>query len=250
MKTETRKIMNSMGIPALFVMLMWLGTFFDISVRDFGIMPRTMHGMIGIVTTPFVHSGYMHLISNSVPILLLGSGIIYFYRSLSFRVLLLVYLLSGFWVWLSGRPSYHIGASGLVYGFAAFVFFSGILRGNRRLLAFSLLVAFLYGSMIWGVLPIETGMSWEAHLFGALSGVMCAFFFRNEGPKKEQYSWELDNEPEDDHTEGEWMASDEEPSPETKELEDNLPETETRVNYIYHPSPPPDQTPSDERDEK
>jgi membrane associated rhomboid family serine protease len=196
-----RAILKSLIWPFIFAISMWViklsETAFDIRFTTLGLKPRTIDGLIGIVTSPFIHADYLHLISNTIPLLILGAALIYFYKPIAFKVFVLIFFLTGIWVWLAGRPSYHIGASGVVYGLAFFLFLSGIFRKDRSLMAFSLLVVFLYGSIIWGILPIESGMSWEGHLFGALSGIICAFAFKNEGPQRKKFDWE-EEEDEDD----------------------------------------------------
>jgi hypothetical protein len=106
----------------------------------------------------------------------------------------MIWLFTGFWVWLLARESAHIGASGLIYGLVCFLFFSGILRKDTRLMAVSLLVTFLYGSMVWGILPIDQSISWESHLFGSVAGFFCAIYFRHEGPQRPKAQWEIDEE--------------------------------------------------------
>jgi membrane associated rhomboid family serine protease len=113
------------------------------------------------------------------------------------RVWGIIYILTGSLVWIFGRQSEHIGASGLIYGFAAFLFFGGIFRKNTRLLAISLLVLVYYGGIIWGVLPLDPRISWEGHLFGALSGIFAAYIFKNRGPKPKKYEWENEIEQDD-----------------------------------------------------
>lgn len=147
---------------------------------QFGIVPRSPEGARGILFAPLLHGDFTHLISNSVPLVVLGTGLLYLYRRVSWWVVLIVYVLGGAGVWLFARPaSVHIGASGLIYGFAAFIFFSGLLRRDPPSIALALVVTFLYGGMVWGVLPLEPGVSFEAHLSGALAGILCAFLFRN-----------------------------------------------------------------------
>ena len=195
------KLFSSFLFPLLFSLVMWISkiseAIFELSFAEFGIFPRTANGLIGIITSPFIHSDFLHLISNTIPIIILGAALIYFYKSLALRVFILIFILTGIWVWLAGRASYHIGASGVVYGLAFFLFLSGIFRRDRGLMAFSLLIVFLYGSIIWGVLPIETGMSWEGHLFGALSGIICAIAFKKEGPQRKKYEWEEEDDDDD-----------------------------------------------------
>jgi len=149
---------------------------------DFGIFPRRLNGLPGILLTPFIHSNFNHLINNTVPFFLLLTSIFYFYHKVAWRVLLFSYVITGILVWFVARPAYHIGASGQVYSFAAFVFVSGIIRRNINLLAISLLVIFLYGSMVWGIFPYQPDMSWESHLAGLTVGVVLAIIFRHEGP--------------------------------------------------------------------
>jgi membrane associated rhomboid family serine protease len=115
----------------------------------------------------------------------------------AWRVLLIIYIMSGFWLWLGGRENYHIGASNIVYGLASFLFLSGIIRKHIGLIAISLLVVFLYGSMVWGLLPVLQKISWEGHLFGTLAGILCAYSFRKEGTQRKRYEWEFE---EDDGT--------------------------------------------------
>jgi membrane associated rhomboid family serine protease len=164
------------------------------SFHFLGVYPRKLDGLLGIFFMPFVHSGFKHLFGNSIPLLVMGTGIIFFYRSLSYKVFLIIWFASGICLWLGGRPSFHIGASGIVYGLAAFLFFSGAIRRDARLAAISLVIVFLYGGMIWGILPIWPAISWEGHLFGGISGLACAIVFRNEGPQRPIYSWEIEEE--------------------------------------------------------
>lgn len=149
-----------------------------------GIYPRKFSGLIGIITSPFIHGDFQHLINNSLPLFILTAAVFYFYDELAYRVFFLIYLMVGIWVWFGARSAYHIGASGLIYGLGAFLFVSGIIRRYPRLMAISLLVAFLYGSMVWGILPIQKEVSWESHLLGACAGVILSFYFRNIGPQK------------------------------------------------------------------
>lgn len=182
--------------PVLFVLLMWLVFWFELrfgyNFTDFGVLPRSFSGLSGIVFSPFIHSGLSHLWHNSVPTLVLMGGLFYFYKPVAWRVLLILMLISGFGTWLIGRQAYHIGASGVVYGLASFLFFKGIWSKHYRLTAFSLIVVFLYGSLIWGTMPIREGMSWEGHLSGFLGGLLLAFLIKNKIPKPAKYHWETE----------------------------------------------------------
>jgi membrane associated rhomboid family serine protease len=173
-----------------------------------GIYPLKWYGLPGIITTPFVHGDFSHLIANSVPLIILGSALFYFYKDLALRILLVIWIFSGFWVWIGARPAFHVGASGIVYGLAAFILVSGIIRRHTGLMALALVVVFLYGSLIWGIFPEffpEKNISWEAHLFGMLAGILLAFYYRKEGPQRKVYEWEQEddeNEDEDGNDDG------------------------------------------------
>jgi membrane associated rhomboid family serine protease len=154
--------------------------------------------LVGILTAPFIHANLNHLINNSVPFLVLLTAIFYFYQKVAWRVLLVSYLATGSLVWLLARSSYHIGASGLIYSFAAFVFFSGIIRRNINLLAISMLVIFLYGSMVWGIFPYRSDMSWESHLMGLTVGAVLSVIYRHEGPGPTRFASDMEEETEED----------------------------------------------------
>jgi len=199
-----KKLLLSIFIPALLVVLMWLAEFteqlFETDFSDFGIYPLSKEGLPGILLSPFIHDGFKHLFNNSVPLFFLSSCLFYFYSEVALRVLSLTYILTGILVWIFGREAWHIGASGLVYGLAAFLFFSGIIRRHLGLIALSLLIVFLYGSMVWGMVPLlYKNVSWESHMLGAFSGVMLSIYFRNEGPQKPVFEW-LDDEDTPDET--------------------------------------------------
>lgn len=153
----------------------WAG---NLDFGYYGILPRTLKGGVGIITGPLIHGDVYHLISNTFPIIILGLGLFYFYHKIALEVFLWIYLASGFWVWIIGREAYHIGASGLVYGLAMFIFWGGILRRNPRSLSISMVVFFLYGYMIYGLFPIDEAVSWESHLMGSVAGIFLAFYFR------------------------------------------------------------------------
>ena len=205
MTSEKKKIVTSFLIPAIFIGLLWIiklsEIWFDFSLIPYGIYPRTPAGLTGIIVSPLVHSSTTHLFSNTLPLFFLAAGILYFYRESSLKVILMVYFLPGLLVWLFGRSSYHIGASWLIYGFVTYLFFSGIIRRDTRSIALALLVTFLYGSLIWGVLPLNNGISWEGHLFGALTGIISAVLFRKLDPYQ-RYSWEDEEESGDQNNSG------------------------------------------------
>ncbi len=191
-------IQKVIGIPIFLVSILWiielLQEYFDFRLIELGIIPRTFDGLIGIVTSPFIHAGVDHLLSNSLPLLVVGTGILYFYGSIAKQVIVMIWLFTGFWVWLAARPESHIGASGLIYGFVVFLFFSGLLRKDTRLMAISMLVTFLYGSMVWGILPVDQSISFESHFFGSVAGLIAAVYYRKEGPQRPKSQWEIDEE--------------------------------------------------------
>ena len=165
-----------------------------LELQRFGIHPRDVAGLAGIVVAPLLHGDVAHLASNALPLLLAGTALLYLYPDSSRYVLPAVYLGPGILVWLFARDSIHIGASGLVYGILAYVFVGGILRRDRRAWAASILVAFFYGAMVWGVLPIKHGVSWETHLAAAAIGVVLAFALRHRDvPPRKLYSWEMED---------------------------------------------------------
>jgi len=203
-----KKFLYSAIYPLIIIFIMWVVKIYEIaSANDlsiYGILPLDKTGLIGIITSPFIHQNFSHLISNTVPFFVSMWLIIYFYRPIAFKVLVFIYLVTGLWVWIVGRHSYHIGASGLVYGYVSFLFFSGIIRKNIKLLVISLLVVFLYGGLVWGVIPKfhpeSLNISWESHLMGGLAGLVFAYYFRNNGPQKEKYFADEEIEEDDDES--------------------------------------------------
>jgi membrane associated rhomboid family serine protease len=198
-----KRLLLSMAIPGLFLFLVWLvfaaEHLFGFSTVEWGVYPQTLKGLPGILISPFAHSDLRHLFNNSLPILFLGTGLFYFYGVVAPRVFFLNWIISGLLLWVAGREAWHIGASGLVYGLVFFLFFSGIIRRHFRLMALSLLVVFLYGSMVWGMFPfMPSHISWESHMLGAVSGIFLAVWYRHEGPQPPVYEW-LDEDENDDN---------------------------------------------------
>ena len=167
-----KKFLLSLIIPGTFVFLMWLTriteSLFELDLVSLGIYPLTLKGLPGILFSPFIHEDFRHLLNNSLPFLLLSVALFYFYSEIALRIFSLTYVLTGSLVWLGGREAWHIGASGLVYGLASFLFFSGIIRKYYRLTALSLLIVFIYGEMVWGLFPgIYKNISWESNMLGS-----------------------------------------------------------------------------------
>ena len=196
-----KKLLLSIIIPGILIFLMWLvkiiEILFEIDFSGFGIYPLTARGLPGIIFSPFIHADINHLFNNSLPLFFLSVALFYFYSEVAMKVFTWTFFLTGLLVWIAGREAWHIGASGLVYGLASFLFFSGIIRRYFRLIALSLLIVFLYGSMVWGIFPgIYKNVSWESHMLGFFSGVVLAVWYRKEGPQKPVYEWMEEEEKE------------------------------------------------------
>ena len=180
-------------IPFVYVFaiwfIYWVEITFNFNFNKFGVFPRTLQGFRGVFLTHFIHGDTSHLFNNSIPLFVLLSSLIYFYRDVAYRVLFFGGFFTGFLTWCIARESYHIGASGIVYLLFSFVFFSGIIKKHFRLVALSLIIIFLYGSMVWYVLPIKEGVSWEGHLSGFLVGLVFAIVFRKIGMVKEEHQF-------------------------------------------------------------
>lgn len=229
MKNYFRKKLYAISIlPICFVALLWviflIAYYNNINLIKFGVLPREMKGLMGIITSIFIHGDVEHIASNSLPIIILGMLLFFFYKKIAKQAFIWIWLISGAWLWIGGRnnenyPVYHIGASTLIYGLATFLFFSGVFRKHLRLMVVSALVVFLYGSIMWGIFPFKDEISWEGHLFGAIAGLLVAFNYRKEGPQKREHHWE----DEDDDLENTGNDSD------NLEPENN----EVFINYIY-----------------
>lgn len=151
----------------------------EIDLGFLGIYPRTLDGLIGIITSPLIHGNTQHILSNTLPLLFLGITLFVFYNRIALWVFVNCYILTGILVWMFGRPFYHIGASGLIYGLAFFLISFGLFRKDFRSLAISIVVVILYGGLVYGMLPTVSNVSWESHAFGASVGIGLAFMYRN-----------------------------------------------------------------------
>jgi membrane associated rhomboid family serine protease len=200
LEVEKRIFKLSLIFPIIFLIIIWLikisESFLGISFYQWGMYPRDINGLKGILFSPLIHGSFKHLIANSSSFIVLATALFFFYRKMAMPIFLLNYFLSGIFLWIGGREVWHIGASGIIYGLAAFLFFSGLFRNDLRLLTISLIIVFLYGSFVWGLFPIEPGVSWDGHLMGAVSGIILSARFQKHGPPRIPYEWE--NEPEDE----------------------------------------------------
>ncbi|MCF6296787.1 MAG: rhomboid family intramembrane serine protease [Flavobacteriaceae bacterium] len=191
-----------LAIPLYFVLLLWIVYWVEVkygyNFNKYGIYPRDLKGLRGIILSPFIHGDIKHLYHNSIPLFVLFFSLYYFYREIAIKIFIYGTLLTGLLTWSFARKSFHIGASGIIYMLFSFIFFSGIIRKNYRLIAVSLLVIFLYGSMVWYLLPVKEDVSWEGHLSGFIIGVIVAFFYRKRGSQKFKYNWEKEDYQPDD----------------------------------------------------
>lgn len=197
-KRAQRNFALALKISLWVVAALWFITLADqwlqLDLARFGLRPGRLSGLIGVVTAPLLHADFEHLFANTLPLAISLTAVLYLYPNSGSRVIPVIWLGSGVLAWIIGRPSLHFGASGLVYGLLAYVFFGGVLRNDMRSIAVSLMVGFLYGSMIWGVLPIRPNMSWELHLSGAVLGALLAWWYRRwDRPPVVRYSWEDDD---------------------------------------------------------
>ncbi|MDR5591744.1 rhomboid family intramembrane serine protease [Christiangramia sp. SM2212] len=196
MKASTPFVFTSgtIGYPLLFLLLIWIVFWieirFGVSLNSYGVRPGEMIGLRGIVFSPFIHSDIKHLFNNTIPLFILSLALFYFYRPISWKVLLIGLVSTGILTWLIGRPANHIGASGIIYLLASFLFFKGVFSKHYRLVALSLIVVFVYGGLVWYVTPIDPDISWEGHLSGLLSGFGLSLIFRRSIPEPPKYQWE------------------------------------------------------------
>ncbi|HOV14162.1 MAG TPA: rhomboid family intramembrane serine protease [Spirochaetota bacterium] len=177
-------MINNLKISFFFVFTLWIVFVVDliipIKLTSFGLLPRTPMGLVGIFTCVFLHGSLFHLISNTIPLFVLTFMVLTFYKKNSIGVFLFVITIGGLLVWIFGRTSYHIGASGLIYGLVAFLISCGIFQRNAQSIIISVIIVILYGGLIYGVFPTQSYISWEGHLFGALAGVFCGYIFRKK----------------------------------------------------------------------
>lgn len=191
-KSIALKIWERARGPLILLMFMWAIRIFEsvtrISMGSYGILPRRLSGLKGILTAPLIHGSYSHLFNNTIPFLVASVVIVFFYKRISGLVIALIWLITGFLVWLFAKPAYHIGASGVVYGMVSFIFWTGLFNRDRKSIVLALIMLFLYSGMFIGILPDQPGISWESHLLGGLTGILVAYLFRiprEEDPEEE-----------------------------------------------------------------
>ncbi|MGL4292577.1 MAG: rhomboid family intramembrane serine protease [Bacteroidales bacterium] len=205
--TNNKRYLYSLIPILLFILILWMLTFIqwglDVNWSDWGIYPGKTSGLKGILFSVLLHQNAKHLLANTPALLILGWFLYYFYKDIANAVFLTIWIGSGILTWIFGREAYHIGASGLIYGLAFFLFFSGVFRKNTRLAAISLITVFIYGSLVWNMFPvaeiIDPSVSWEGHLSGAVTGLIAAILFRKKGPLPDPVPEDEDEE--EDQTE-------------------------------------------------
>jgi len=187
---EKKRLTYSLIIPLFFAFLMFAVRMTETLENEhwyfLGIRPLKFEGLLGIITMPFIHADWKHLWNNLLPFIVLSVGVFYFYRPIGYKVFFTIYFSASGLLWFAARDSWHVGASGLIYGLAAFLFVSGIFRRYIPLIAIALLVVFLYGGLIWGLFPWHQFVtySWEGHFWGTFAGIVSAFIYRKEGPQR------------------------------------------------------------------
>jgi len=244
-QAEKQRFYGSAVFPGLLVLTIWviklIEVSFNTSFAEYGLNPQTVVGLRGILFSPLLHADWSHLWSNSIPLFLLSAGLFYYYGKKARIIFILCWLVTGLWVWAFARDTgIHIGASGVVYALATFHFTSGLLRREPRMMAFSLLVVFLYGSLVWGISPDffpGKNISWQSHLLGGLAGIVLAFAYREAGPQRKIYHWEDEEDEDIEYIEEEPDNSDEtitEPDHSKEKQEDTTDKVNpVTVNYIY-----------------
>lgn len=230
------KFSNSVVVvPLLAVLVIWTVYWVELAQRlnfnSYGIYPQTVTGLRGVVFSPFIHGSLEHLYNNTIPLAVLLAALFYFYKKIAWKIVVWGILISGFLTWCIGRPSYHIGASGLIYVLASFTFFKGAFVKHYRLIALSLVVVFIYGSLLWYIFPVKDGISWEGHLGGFLTGLFLAAVVRLRVPMPSKYEWEREDYDEESDSflrqfdaDGNFIELQQEENPETNAI---------RVSYEY-----------------
>jgi len=225
-------------LPFLFILSIWLVYWseirFGFRFNEYGVYPRTLQGLRGVIFSPFIHGSLKHVWNNTIPLFLLSAAVIYFYRSQRWTIFLIGWLGSGILTWIIGREANHIGASGFIFMLMSFVFFKGVITGYYRFVALSLIIMFLYGGMLWYLFPIERHISWEGHLGGFTTGFLLAVFLPVVY-SKDRYEWEKEefvpeNDPFMKHFDENGNFIEILPD-ETEEISQEVPSV--KINYIY-----------------
>jgi len=188
-----------------FTLLLWViksaEELFATDIHFLTIQPREVSGLLGVIFAPLLHGSWNHLAANSLPLLLLGGLLAYGYPESKWKTLFVIWLVSGTGVWLFGSPSYHLGASGLTTGLFYYLFIASIIRRDKVSIALMCITVFMYGSILLGILPWNPKVSFEAHFFGAIGGVLSAILFREQDPKAKRKIYDWENEEDSNYAE-------------------------------------------------
>lgn len=245
--------------PVLLLAVMWMMYWAELSTGvnmvKWGVRPHHLDSWPGVFLMPLLHApeDIGHIINNSIPTFILSAALIYYYRDIALKVLLISWIGTGLFVWLLAEDNgaYHIGMSGVLYALFGFLFISGFFRNFRPLQVVSLFVVFIYGSMIWGVFPQKANVSWEGHFSGLIIGVFLAVWYRKQGPKAPKYQFEIEKEMgiEPPDLEGQWRERQAAMERMQEEMEQRQWEA---AHIVYHFLPkepkPTEQPPPDESD--
>lgn len=232
----------ALSIVLLMVIVFSYDYYFKLELYQYGLKPRSISGLLGIITSPFIHStvNFSHIINNSAPALVLTWLLFYNFRSVGPRVYILIYLFTGILVWLFGRDSYHIGMSGIIYGETAFLILSGFLTKNLRMAGLSMLVIFMYGSIIWGIFPQDPSISWEGHFFGFFVGISLALYYKKYLPQADKFKYEIEEEFELEPIEEYWKED------YNSSFDNENSNQKIHIIYNYTPNKPKDTSNSEE----
>lgn len=207
----------------------------------YGVFPRQLHGLMGLLTTPLIHDteNYYHVFENTIALIFFGTMVFYFYRKVAWRVLGLSWVLNGLLVWLFSKPVYHVGMSGVIYGLAFFMITGSIIRKNRQLTGLNFLIIFLYGSIFWGIFPLVPQVSWESHLAGALIGTVLGLIYKKVVPENVHMAPPIEDDPQDDEPDAWWKTG----------VIKEKPADHITIHYEYRPkNDPPSSDPTNRTD--
>jgi membrane associated rhomboid family serine protease len=240
-QADKNKLLKSLFLPAILLALIWIikivETLLKADFSELGLYPQHLSGLKGILFSPLLHGSWAHLSANSVPLFVLTAGLVYYYNRNAYIILALAWFMTGLWVWIFAKDTgIHIGASGIVYALAGFHFTNGLIRKEPRMMAFSLLVVFLYGGLIWGVIPNflpDKNISWESHLLGLLAGFILAFFYKPDGFQQKVYSWESED-PDDPDEEPAAFIDNESEDQQVSDESGGPDKQEESLKVIYH----------------
>lgn len=185
MEKGVAHFLKRISFPLIFVGVIWvihlIQEFGGIDLRTLGVFPQHLRGLPGIFTSPLIHGSWGHLFFNSLSFVMIGTVLFWFYPRIAFKSVLWLYVLSGVGIWIFGQPnSFHIGASGVIYGMVSLVFWNGVFRRNVKSIILALIILMMYSGLFEGIIPGKEGISWEGHLSGAVAGIILAWFFRKE----------------------------------------------------------------------